>query len=98
MSLLASESFLSCLHDMIVEAGLHKLLHSPSDRRIIWWLCSSHLACSQCYKRLVPLPSPEDAKNAQTRNKSRKSAKAPDKVVRKQLSLDCSEPGEPSRS
>jgi len=40
---------------------------SPSDRRIIWWLCLKNTDCYQCYKRLNPLPTEEDIRNATIR-------------------------------
>ena len=66
MSEPASESF-SCLHDLLFDSGLHKIMASPPNRRLIWWLCMSNLQCMTCHKRLTPQFSQEDARNAQTR-------------------------------
>jgi len=44
---------LPCLHDIIFGSPLHKIMRSPSDRRMIWWLCMSRTACDECHRRLT---------------------------------------------
>ena len=72
MSEPASESF-HCLHELLFASGMHNIMASPPNRRLIWWLCLSNLHCDFCHKRLTPQPSLEEIHHAKKR-KSNKSA------------------------
>jgi len=67
------EAALPCLHDVLFQGGAYRVMASEPNRRIIWLLCLSNNDCSLCYKRLTPLFSQEDQRNAQIRKKSKKS-------------------------
>jgi len=72
MSEHASESF-HCLHDLLFSSGLHSIMASPPNRRLIWWLCLSNLQCDLCHKRLTPNPSLEEISNAKKRRSAQRA-------------------------
>ena len=68
-----SES-LGCLHVALWSCNHHEFMASPSNRQIIWWLCLKTYDCTMCYKRLNPLPTPEDMTNAKIRKQRSKNS------------------------
>ncbi len=47
-----------CFHAFVFDNNI-QYMASPSNRRMIWWLCQSTLGCVNCLERLKPKYSPE---------------------------------------